>query len=142
MKKFMCLLLMMGFLVLSQGCNSIKPPDKPAVQKTFVVTGYCRCGKCCSWKRNWMGRPVYKSNPSVRKAVGVTANQNKARVGTIAAPKEIKFGTVMRVPGYGYGVVDDRGGAIDNMEIDLYFNSHREALQWGRQTLTVDVWYK
>ena len=61
--------------------------------------------------------------------------------GTIAADtKYYPFGTRMYVPGYGWGVVEDRGGAIKGIDrIDLYFNSHSEALQWGRRKVYVTI---
>lgn len=61
--------------------------------------------------------------------------------GTIAADTAYyPFGTRMYVPGYGWGVVEDRGGAIKgSRRIDLYFDSHRKALQWGRKKVGVTV---
>lgn len=61
--------------------------------------------------------------------------------GTIAADtKYYPFGTRMYVPGYGWGVVADRGGAIKGKSrIDLYFESHNDALRWGRKKLPVTV---
>jgi len=63
--------------------------------------------------------------------------------GTIAADtKYYPFGTHMYVPGYGHGVVEDRGGAIKGPNrIDLYFNSHSDALAWGRRKVRVVVEY-
>jgi len=59
--------------------------------------------------------------------------------GTIAADtKYYPFGTRMYVPGYGWGIVEDRGGAIKGPDrIDLFFESHEEALQWGRKKVNV-----
>jgi 3D (Asp-Asp-Asp) domain-containing protein len=46
----------------------------------------------------------------------------------------------MYVPGYGEGVVEDRGSAIKGSKrIDLYFNSHQKAREWGRQNLPVKI---
>ena len=61
--------------------------------------------------------------------------------GTIAADtRYYPVGTRMYVPGYGWGVVEDRGGAIKGRHrIDLFFDSHRAALQWGRKTLPVNI---
>ncbi|MDW7771746.1 MAG: 3D domain-containing protein [Desulfobulbaceae bacterium] len=61
--------------------------------------------------------------------------------GTIAADtKYYPFGTRMYVPGWGWGVVADRGGAIKGPDrIDLYFDSHREALIWGRRWVKVEL---
>lgn len=61
--------------------------------------------------------------------------------GTVAADTDYyPFGTRMYIPGYGWGVVEDRGGAIKGPgRIDLYFDSHDEALEWGRKTLRVTI---
>lgn len=61
--------------------------------------------------------------------------------GTIAADTAYyPFGTRMYVPGYGWGVVEDRGGAIKGPNrIDLYFSSHSQALNWGRRKVGVSV---
>ena len=45
----------------------------------------------------------------------------------------------MKIPGYGWGVVEDRGGAIKGDKIDLFFRTHKQALKWGRQTVKVQV---
>ncbi len=61
--------------------------------------------------------------------------------GTIAADTGYyPFGTRMYVPGWGWGVVTDRGGAIKGPgRIDLFFSSHGDALNWGRQRLDVTI---
>jgi hypothetical protein len=63
--------------------------------------------------------------------------------GTIAADtKHYPFGTRMYVPGYGWGVVADRGKNIKGpTRIDLYYNSHNEALTWGRKKVPVILEY-
>jgi hypothetical protein len=63
------------------------------------------------------------------------------RDGTIAADtKYYPFGTRMFVPGWGWGVVVDRGGAIKGPDrIDLYFESHQDALNWGRRSVEVTI---
>ena len=49
-------------------------------------------------------------------------------------------GTRMYVPGYGWGVIEDRGGAIRGANrLDLYFDSHDNALDWGRKTVEVPI---
>ncbi len=61
--------------------------------------------------------------------------------GTIAADTQYyPFGTRMYVPGYGWGVVEDRGGAIKGPDrIDLYYKSHSDALKWGRRKVAVTI---
>ncbi len=87
---------------------------------TFKITGYCACSSCCG-----------KSN-------GITASGTKAKAGrTIAADtSKYPFGTKLKINGKVY-TVEDRGGAINGDKIDIYFNSHSEALQWGVRYSTV-----
>ncbi len=112
---------------------------------TMEVTGYCNCGICCSWERGWLGLgpPVISSGPrkGQAKAVGVTASGTQAAHGTIAADTSVlAFNTIVYVPGYGYGRVEDRGGKIVGRRLDLWFSSHEEARQWGRKRMNVRVW--
>ncbi len=62
--------------------------------------------------------------------------------GTIAADTRYhKFGTRMYVPGYGYGVIEDRGGAIKGPNrLDLFYSSHSDALKWGRKHINVTIY--
>lgn len=117
-------------------------PDKTIMIET---TGYCPCEICCGWEKNSRGVPVFKSGPNKgkRKVVGMTASGKMATVGTIAADTNVyPFGTRMYVEGYGWGTVEDRGGAIKGRRLDLYFETHEEALQWGRRKVKVGVWKK
>ncbi|MBM7580536.1 3D domain-containing protein [Jeotgalibacillus terrae] len=60
---------------------------------------------------------------------------------TIAAdPRVFPIGTVMFIPGYGYGVVADTGSAIKGNIIDLYFDTVDEVFnEWGKQDVEVYV---
>lgn len=138
-------------VLLGGGCHirymrweRIRPPRNARVREVVLeTTGYCHCGECCGWRRNWLGRPVFADGPNRGKAkqVGMTSSGVRARQGTIAADTALyPFGTVMYVPGYGYGRVEDRGGAIKGRRIDLYFPTHREAKAWGRVRKKVQVW--
>lgn len=132
------------------GCILVMPDaDESAAHAnartvTIEATAYCPCGSCCGWHRNWLGRPVISKgkNRGTAKAVGITASGTKARPGTIAADKKYyPFGTIMYVPGYGYGRVEDTGGDITGPNrIDLYYNTHKEALHWGRKKVKVLVY--
>lgn len=144
-------LVALAFLSLASGCSyrdmRRSPPrrvrDADARIYTMEVTAYCHCGSCCGWRRNWLGRPVYTYGPNrgQAKTVGLTASGTRARPGTIAADTSLfPFGTILYVPGYGYGVVEDRGGAIRGRKLDVYFRTHQQALEWGRQQLQVKVW--
>jgi 3D (Asp-Asp-Asp) domain-containing protein len=137
----------LALLVAALGSCQGNGPSRsaPSVVRTMTVTAYCDCKSCCGWKRTWYGKPVYAYGASKgeRKKVGVTASGTKAKIGTLAADTSLyPFGTLMFVPGYGYGRVEDRGSAIKGDHIDLFFKSHKEALQWGRQQRQVHVWFE
>ena len=128
--------------VLLGGCAGHRTAFQQSENVTLEVTGYCKCGHCCGWNRNFLMQPVYASGPQAgeRKKVGITACGTKAKPGTIAADTNVfPFGTRIRVPGYGWGTVEDRGGAIKGGRLDLFFDSHEEALQWGRRNVEVEV---
>lgn len=128
-------------LALLTSCASRNPFQRTEFV-TLEATGYCKCQECCGWRRNLLMQPVYAYGPQEgeRKKVGVTASGTKAKPGTIAADTSVfPFGTRMKVPGYGWGTVEDRGGAIKGGKIDLFFKTHKQALEWGRQTITVEV---
>jgi len=93
----------------------------------MCVTAYCPCPKCCG-----------------RYSDGVTACGHKIRPGDsfVAADKKYPFGTEMIIPGYKSDQpvkVLDRGGAICGNRLDVFFDSHKEALEWGVRNLDVKV---
>ena len=136
------LLCVAGCVLCDMGRSGMRP-DRNARSREIVleVTGYCKCGHCCGWRRTWYGRPVTLAGAP--KEVGITASGVRARPGTVAADTTLfPFGTIMHIPGYGYGVVQDRGGDIKGRHIDLYFRSHRAAQNWGRKKVKVRVWEK
>ncbi len=107
-----------------------------------LVTAYCNCGDCCSWRYSWLGfgPPVYTYGPmkGKRKEVGVTATGAQAHLGTVAADTTVyPFGTRLLIPGYGTGVVEDVGGKIKGKHIDVWMPSHQTARKWGRRNLKV-----
>ena len=87
----------------------------------YKVTAYCACVKCCG-----------KTNGITASGTRATANR------TIAAPSTFAFGTQVVINGQTY-TVEDRGGAIQGNRIDVYMNSHSEALAWGVRYLNVEV---
>lgn len=55
-------------------------------------------------------------------------------------PSVIPYGTRIYIPGYGFGTAADTGGAIRGNKIDVAFDSRAEALQFGRKTLTIQIY--
>ena len=56
---------------------------------------------------------------------------------TAAAGLDVPFGTLVRVEGAGFRVVQDRGSGIKNGYIDLAMGTREEALRWGRRNMKV-----
>jgi 3D (Asp-Asp-Asp) domain-containing protein len=145
-KLVSCLIVVVVVAVaLATGCCRLRPPrDVEPVERTLVTTGYCKCGECCGWRRTWYGKPVYSSgrNAGKRKKIGVTSSGTVAKPGTIAADtSRYPYGTIIYVKGYGYGRVEDIGGAVKGDHIDLYFRRHSTAKEWGRQSIRVKIWF-
>ncbi len=89
---------------------------------TVNASAYCPCEICCEEYAN-----------------GYTADGSKATAGyTLAAPSIYDFGTLFYIPYFDRVFeVEDRGGAIQDNRIDIYFDTHHEALQFGRQHITI-----
>lgn len=92
--------------------------------RTLNTSSYCSCEYCCG------------------KTDGITASGEKVQAWhTVAAGKEYEIGTIIYIPALadkpngGWFIVQDRGGAIKNGKLDIYLNTHEEALQYGRQML-------
>lgn len=109
----------------SSRSSAVKTTTEVATTEKWIwanVSAYCACAKCCG-----------KTN-------GITASGAKAKANhTIAAPSTYKFGTKIEIAGMGVYTVEDRGGAIKGNKIDIYFNSHAEALKFGRRNLKIRV---
>ena len=69
-----------------------------------------------------------------------TATGTLVRRGVIAVdPSVIPLGTHVFIPGYGEAVAEDIGGAIHGQRIDVAFDTHAEALMFGRQELEIFI---
>lgn len=69
-----------------------------------------------------------------------TASGTPVRHGVIAVdPLFIPLGTRVFIPGYGEAVAEDIGGAIVGNIIDIAFDTHEEALEFGRQELEIYI---
>ena len=93
----------------------------------MLVTAYCPCPLCCG------------PNAAGITASGKLVDYNDGHF--VAADPSLHFGTKVIIPGYASSSVEvvDRGGAIKGNHIDVFFPTHEEALQWGKQTLNVIV---
>jgi 3D (Asp-Asp-Asp) domain-containing protein len=60
---------------------------------------------------------------------------------TVAADLNVfPIGTILFIPGYGFGVVADKGGAIKGNKVDLYYETVEDVYEeWGKKTVEVYV---
>lgn len=82
----------------------------------------------------------HKNDPSY----GITYSGVKVKrdlYSTIAADLSIyPIGTILFIPGYGYGVVADKGGAIKGHHLDLYYENVEDVYaQWGKKYVDVYI---
>ncbi|WP_433946930.1 3D domain-containing protein [Paenibacillus sp. SN-8-1] len=110
-------------------------PDDERVLRTVSVmaTGYTAGIESTGKSRN---HPQYGITYS-----GVKVRRDKRTVSTIAADlKVFPIGTILYIPGYGYGVVADKGSAIKGKKIDLYFSTTKQVYkEWGKKKVEVQV---
>jgi hypothetical protein len=169
-KKQPCLILLFSALIFFSGCahKQIRNIETTAYCGCSKCCGWTR-GKGIYLKLNFWNRYYVKGGGEYKglTASGLKPREYKpglisidslthpwmipprlllpwlilSHPGTIAADtKHYRFGTIMDIPGYGRGIVEDRGSAIKGPNrIDLFFNSHQEALIWGRKKVPVKI---
>ena len=101
-------------------------PQEPELVSigTFTVYAYCPCEKCCG---QWSGGPT---------ASGVMPEEGR----TVAADWDVlPAGTEIYIEGVGWRTVEDTGSGINGNKLDLYMDSHQDALEWGVQEVEVFV---
>ena len=54
-------------------------------------------------------------------------------------PSQIPLGTLVEVPGYGIAIAGDTGGDIKGNRIDLHYPEVQQAMDFGRQKITIKV---
>lgn len=77
----------------------------------YKITHYCSCSLCCGW------------------STGITASGTQATAGRTVGCNSLPLGTKIVINGKTY-TVEDRGSMNSNV-IDIYCNSHSEALNNG-----------
>lgn len=94
---------------------------------TFKATAYCPCVECCGV---WSAEHPDRGDDYVQKTRSGTIPEEGR---TIAADWSVlPEGSEVIICGHPY-IVEDTGGAIKGNRIDIYFESHEEALEYGVQ---------
>lgn len=94
----------------------------------FRLTAYCSCEKCCGeWALN---RPKDENGKDI--VYGSTGAILVAGTSIAVDPSVIPYGSQVEINGHTY-TAHDTGGAIKGNRIDVYFDNHQEALNFGVQ---------
>lgn len=107
------------------------PPPGMAWVKA-LTTAYCPCFICCE-----------KDPQDWKTAINRDVRQNPH--GIAVSPKMIPYRQWLMIPGYGYAMVDDTGGAMRQsaakgiIHLDLRFEDHQVARRWGRRWMWIAV---
>ncbi len=90
--------------------------------KNYIATAYCGCINCCG------------------KNDRITATGTRAVEGrTIAVdPSVIPYGTKILIDG-NYYIAEDCGGAIKGNRVDIYFEEHQDALEFGVKNIQIQI---
>lgn len=137
---FLAICLLLGILLAIASAINIpqgKPPEVnseglqtvPVIKtmvysepKNYIATAYCGCSKCCG------------KNDCIT-ATGTRATEGR----TIAVdPTIIPYGTKVLIDG-NYYIAEDCGGSINGNRIDIYFEKHQDALDFGVKNVQVQT---
>lgn len=115
-----------------------EPVTKEVVQGTLQTVALSRGGEITYSRSLTCVATAYSD--SGRTASGMITSRNPGGYSTIAVdPNVIPMGSKLYIPGYGYAIAADTGGAIKGNKVDLYVPSSSEAYAWGVRTVTVYV---
>lgn len=108
--------------VVDRRSGIVFQPQAAPEPQIHRVTAYCSCPLCCGdWSDGYT-------------ASGLLAVQGR----TAAADVSVwDIGTCVSVPGVGDRVVEDTGSAVVGKSLDIYFDSHEEALSFGVRLVPV-----
>lgn len=102
---------------------------EPVSLGTFKLTAYCSCSLCCGkWAYNRPDGIVY----------GAIGEELKEGYSIAVDPDVIPYRTEVIINGRTYKA-QDCGGAIKGNRIDVYFEDHDDALEFGAQYAEVFV---
>ena len=110
----------------------LTPAPTPISLGEFTLTAYCPCVKCCEiWSAS---HPSRIGTDYIQKTASGTIPKAGRTIGV--GPKIISFGTEVDINGHIY-TAEDKGGGVKGNHIDIFFDTHSEAVAFGRQTAEV-----
>lgn len=123
-----------------QKSTVVEPAEEPPVTDgievlgKFDLTAYCSCEVCCG---KWaLDRPTDENGEKIV----YTASGAVAEAGVTVAvdPDIIPLGSEVYIMGRGWYTAQDTGAFTGNV-IDIYFDDHEDACEFGRQHGVVAV---
>jgi len=119
----------------SEPVQPIEPIEPELIELgVFKTTAYCTCVKCCGiWSQehpsrigtDYVQKTASGTIPTAGRTVAVDTNL-------------ISYGTVIVIDGHEY-IAEDTGNAVKGNVIDIYFDSHEDALEYGVQYKTIYI---
>ena len=129
-----------SFKIIEQEKNIVNAKDEYLIVSEnkkeslgeFKLTAYCSCEKCCGkWALN---RPKDENGKDI--VYGSTGAILIAGTSIAVDPSVIPYGSHVEINGHTY-TAQDTGGAIQGNRIDVYFDNHQDALNFGVQYVEV-----
>lgn len=100
----------------------------------FKTTAYCTCIKCCGiWSAEHPSRVGTDYVQRTKSGTIPTADRTVS-----VDPDVIPLGTVLIIDGHEY-IAEDTGSAVKGNVIDIYFDSHELAVEYGVQMKTIYI---
>lgn len=122
------------------------------IVKSQPVQAIIKVGTLGVVKSNRGDRVLYKTKVTARATAytdslsfGITASGTRVKRDTngfssvAVDPRVIPLGTKLYIPGYGYGIAEDTGGAIKGNRVDLFFTTESECSRWGVRSVDVYI---
>ncbi|HHT62929.1 MAG: ubiquitin-like domain-containing protein [Bacillota bacterium] len=122
---------------ISEEVVAVKTVKEPVTQVvSYGVLQYAsRGGQRFEFSRALEARASAYTHTGSRTSTGTNP-----KVGTVAVdPAVIPLGSKLYVEGYGFGRAEDTGSSIKGNSIDVFMETERECLRWGRRTVKVYI---
>lgn len=111
-----------------------EPTPEPVCLGEFRTTAYCTCVKCCGiWSSEHPSRVGTDYVQRTKSGTVPTAGRTVS-----VDPDVIPLGTAIIIDGHEY-IAEDTGNAVKGNTLDIYFDSHEAAVEYGVQKKTIYI---
>jgi len=138
------LLLTVVFVVFSRiglfepGLSFLQQDELPEKEEKVVVGKVKEVEKEVDWF--YFVASGYSANDSIQGTDGTTATGSEVRQGIIAVdPDIIPLGSRIEIKNMGVFIAEDTGGKIKGNRLDIFFDSKKEAKDFGRKGVWIRI---